>query len=569
LSRRVASVLALAILVGSLMYGLAVHLSNPVLPEDDAYITYRYSDNLLNGQGLVYNPGQRVFGTSTPLYAAWLAGLHGMVPSVPTPELSVRVNFVFYALTILGIFFLLASLGRSVPPAALLAGLLAMNSSLLRASLGGMETFLFTGLLVWSLWAIVTGRFRLGAWLAGISVLARPEGTLLVALIFASRLTARRDWRELVGLLLPGLAWVAFATPYYGTPIYHSILAKSRPLYPLPAGSALNALFDSIAFWTVGGRALWHTEMSFLSLPLLVFVLVAAVFGYVKRVRSRTSRDVDSRGQPEFTHRAAGLPDSQPLVRGKRAGEAIDNTLMIPALLALFVFFYAVSNPLLLSWYYPPVQCLWFTALAAGAAFAGAWLKDRAGPRFGLLPVLGLAALTGVSALTPLLFRIATRRLATDLKLESSPDRARTVVYRSAAEWLNRVVPPGDTLVAPEIGSLGYYYRGYVFDACGLVSPEALPFLPVPLSERTRPDVGAISLELVKHLRFDIVVTMQLFAQRSLYPSDWFHQNYELVRQYELPLQCWWPGGDTVDVFFRRGGRAASQKAYGREPEGK
>ena len=393
--------------------------------------------------------------------------------------------------------------------------------------------------------------------MAGISVLARPEGTLLVALIFASWLTARRDWRELVGLLLPGLAWVAFATPYYGTPIYHSILAKSRPLYPLPAGNALNALFDSIAFWTVGGRALWHTEMSFLSLPLLAFVLVAAVFGYVQRVRSRTPRDVDSRGRPEFSHQAAELPGSRPLVRGKRAGETMDNALMVPALLALFVFFYAVSNPLLLSWYYPPVQCLWFTALASGAVFAAAWLKDRAGPRLGFLPVLGLAALTGVSALTPLLFRIATRRPATDLKLESSPDRARTVVYRSAAEWLNRVAPPGDTLVAPEIGSLGYYYRGYVFDACGLVSPEALPFLPVPASQRSGP--GAISLELVKHLQCDIVVTMQRFASRNLYPSDWYHQTYELVRQFELPVQFWGAGGDTIDVFFKRDGRAGKR----------
>ncbi len=36
---------------------------------DDAYITYRYSQNILEGHGLVYNPGERVLGTTTPLYA--------------------------------------------------------------------------------------------------------------------------------------------------------------------------------------------------------------------------------------------------------------------------------------------------------------------------------------------------------------------------------------------------------------------------------------------------------------------------------------------------------------------
>ena len=35
------------------------------------------------------------------------------------------------------------------------------------------------------------------------------------------------------------------------------------------------------------------------------------------------------------------------------------------------------------------------------------------------------------------------------------------------------------TVAAPEIGALGYYWKGRVLDACGLVSPEALPFLPV------------------------------------------------------------------------------------------
>lgn len=40
---------------------------------DDAFITYRYAKNLNNGLGLVYNGGEKVFGTSTPLYAVILA----------------------------------------------------------------------------------------------------------------------------------------------------------------------------------------------------------------------------------------------------------------------------------------------------------------------------------------------------------------------------------------------------------------------------------------------------------------------------------------------------------------
>src|SRR3989337_1683613 len=42
---------------------------------DDAYITFRYAQNLIAGEGLVYNPGEAVLGTTTPVYAVLLAGL--------------------------------------------------------------------------------------------------------------------------------------------------------------------------------------------------------------------------------------------------------------------------------------------------------------------------------------------------------------------------------------------------------------------------------------------------------------------------------------------------------------
>ena len=42
---------------------------------DDNYITYRYAKNWRQGEGLVYNPGERVFGTSAPGYALLLGTL--------------------------------------------------------------------------------------------------------------------------------------------------------------------------------------------------------------------------------------------------------------------------------------------------------------------------------------------------------------------------------------------------------------------------------------------------------------------------------------------------------------
>src|SRR5438067_12453298 len=50
---------------------------------DDAYITYRYADNLYSNLGFVYNPGEQVLSTTTPLFAVLLAALEHVSTDVP------------------------------------------------------------------------------------------------------------------------------------------------------------------------------------------------------------------------------------------------------------------------------------------------------------------------------------------------------------------------------------------------------------------------------------------------------------------------------------------------------
>ena len=77
---------------------------------DDAFITFRYARNLLAGQGFVYNAGQRVLGTTTPLYTLLLAGLAGLTRSQNYPWLALLVNALMDAVTCL----LLAALGENL-----------------------------------------------------------------------------------------------------------------------------------------------------------------------------------------------------------------------------------------------------------------------------------------------------------------------------------------------------------------------------------------------------------------------------------------------------------------------
>ena len=77
---------------------------------DDAFITFRYARNLLAGNGFVYNPGERVLGTTTPLYTLLMAGLAAFTggTQAPFPTLALLVN----ALADAGTCLLLWQLGK-------------------------------------------------------------------------------------------------------------------------------------------------------------------------------------------------------------------------------------------------------------------------------------------------------------------------------------------------------------------------------------------------------------------------------------------------------------------------
>ncbi|MFP6672043.1 MAG: hypothetical protein VB857_11565, partial [Pirellulaceae bacterium] len=45
---------------------------------EDAYIVYRYSENLVDGNGLVFNPGEPVSALTSPLHALICSGLYAI-----------------------------------------------------------------------------------------------------------------------------------------------------------------------------------------------------------------------------------------------------------------------------------------------------------------------------------------------------------------------------------------------------------------------------------------------------------------------------------------------------------
>ncbi len=419
---------------------LSFHLTLPVAPYDDAYITFRYVENLYAGHGLVYNPTERVFGSTTPLYVLWLTILRGLLPSVGLPALAVRGNALWHIASAGLAAALIARLHGRRAPAALLGGLFALHPEMLYISANGMESFLFIALVLGCFLALSYRKLVPAGALAGLALLTRPEGAFALAiwglcwLAWAEPRSWRGlNWKALGAAIATPALWVAWATAYYGSPIPHSIIAKLQPIYLIPPGWAGATIAGRIAEWAVAplvGR-LPQGTVGLLAALLLLGTTAGLVF--VPRARAQVG-------------------------------------WALPLFFGMLLAFYWISNPFLFRWYWPFFWSFTFLLLAAGPPFLTKEKSQEPVQRaLGVVPWLVAVALL---AYQPLYANDFLHAMLSEQRITYiEPDRARLAVYRQAAEWLNARTTPQTTVAAPEIGALGYYYHGHIYDACGLVSP--------------------------------------------------------------------------------------------------
>ncbi|MEM6675667.1 MAG: hypothetical protein AAF726_22640 [Planctomycetota bacterium] len=195
---------------------------------DDAFITLRYLRNLLEGEGLVFNPGERVEGYTN---FGWLLALAPFGAAGADLVLAARVLGVVCGA---GVLFVVAGGARRMSGdssfAAPVAVLLVVASAPSACWAGaGMETTCFA-LLAVSV-ATTTG-WRAGLF-AGLAAVTRPEGLLLgaIAIGFTAFGAPRRErWRAALASALPFVllvgAHLAFRVTYYGEWLPNTFHAK-------------------------------------------------------------------------------------------------------------------------------------------------------------------------------------------------------------------------------------------------------------------------------------------------------------------------------------------------------
>ena len=433
---------------------------------DDAFITFRFAENFAAGRGFVYNPG-----------APWEPVLGTTTPVYAC--ILAAAAAAGFNLSVFGVLFSALCdavsailIMRCFPGEIRIGGWtavlgFALMPELNRNSAGGMESSLFVMIVLLAMSCCSRRRLIAASLLGALAAMIRPEGVLMLPILVCLHV---RSVRAAMRLIAPasvlGATYIAVLTWYFGSPIPNSVLAKAD-------------LYAGVGGWS---RILEIVAGSFApSWPMLALCPLAA-FGCYRCLRAE----------------------------GPARAFSILALLMTAA--------YIAARPMMFNWYYQAVltaDCLW---LGAGAACV---LQAAA-------PVVGLsfdrhrrAVLLATASLVIIGVGLAAYHMGSS--------RIRANLYGRMNAWARRSANPGTTILACDIGCIGYVSKARILDTGGLVWPEA--------RRRTREP------ELIKEYRPDYALIIASPRRVRVMQTD-----PELVRLY-VPVERFNAGDDRRLVF--------------------
>lgn len=400
----------------ALAFGLFLW-SNTPYDIDDAPITYRYAKNLAIGNGFVYNTGERIQGTSTFLYTLVLATVR--LVRIPIPLASNALNLLASVAVIAVTMALVRELNNSFWAALLTGLMLVFQDSFVRYSMAGMETPVYTLLIVSSLLSFAKERTLLSAVLAGLAVLMRLDGLAMAgAILLACTVQKRRlPLREMAVIVVILIPWVVFSLIYFGSPIPLSMLAKQQHLQS----------FQTSRFWIWKELFIRPLGRGLLLLPFILLGIISSL----------------------------------------RKGVDLPKWLALTSWLGAYLVAYTLVGIDFYEWYLVPalpvLLCFAIFGLTAVWEAMGKWTHRQS-----LTQVVLFAALLALLLLPYIRHTYVSVRGFKDYQL--SVERTRVV----AGDWLDQYSDPMSRVLAGAIGHVGYVSDRYIIDGAGLVTPPDL-----------------------------------------------------------------------------------------------
>jgi hypothetical protein len=471
---------------------------------DDAFITFRYARNIIGGAGFVYNPGERILGTTTPLYTLLLAVISRVGGSVDFPVIALVLNALADGLSG-ALLYLIARRLLNHPVPGLAAGLLwAVAPRSVAFAIGGMETSVYVALMLGTFAAWLWDRTVPASALAGLSTLARPDaliwaGPLALAMIgqvWRERpeqpLLKRLPWLEGGVYLAVLLPWLIYGTLVFGSPLTRSMTAKVaayvQPWYTALATFAVNYGVPFFEQETLGNAAIVAGGLLY---PIL------AIVGGIALVRK--------------------------------------NWRFVP--LAVFPWLcaavFALVNIRMFNWYLVPPMAIYTLCIIAGV-----WMLSIRALGRKRAPWAAPLALGTVAAVW-LLFSLRDWDLhpgyGQDQPMPHMAWNEAEILQEQVGRMIAERAGPDAVIAAGDIGAIGWGSDLPILDTVGLISPESTPYYPVD------PDMlgesgYAVAPDLVFDLKPDYISLMESYGDKGLFIDPRFEQQYRLIAEYPIEV---------------------------------
>jgi hypothetical protein len=508
---------AAIVLLAACAYWIAFRVYTGICLED-ALITYRYAENLAGGFGFVFNQGERVLGTTTPLQALMLAGPGALLGPERIPLLSNVLMMLLGLGAGVLLYYSLVRFGYSRRIALLCMAVLFFHPDIVWSTTGGMETPLVLFLMALGLYAATVRNWGMIGLAFGLLVIARIDGLIWCAcltLIIAMK-NKNAVWIVLavgLGVLVP---WVVFSSFYFGNPVPHSMLAKMHPLGAPGLLDRLNATELRLYYrWFAdgsgvvpGGGILPFEHMIWLGMVTL---------GGISVIREHWRE--------------------------------------LPVILILFPLLYGTAfvlggAPTTFRWYLIPF--LWCCVSLGVIGFRELWLMLTAyGKSYGLPPwaprvILGICvAMVGAGL-------VVTSWESMRFHRHSQANENAT--RRRIGVWLRENTADDATVAMEALGYQGALSRRKVYDLAGLISPDVLRVRRQSANdgevyrrviEEMSPDYLVLrSFEVDEGTARDGSPTFETAQQRAE-----FFSRYEEIRRYSAPYPALWGNNAHLTLF--------------------
>lgn len=428
--------------------GLGLIFRYPLVT-DDPYITYRYALNLLAGNGMVYNAGERVLSTTTPLYTLLLALLGWFYPDIPA--LGYWISVLSYGVAAYFLYLLASGIGWRAGGA--LSGVILLAAPALVMTFG-LETGFYLMLALGAFALYFARHVSLAFAVCALLTLTRNDGAIVTGLMAGHYLWSRRAVltragfsRESLRALVPLLVyvvifgpWLGLAWWYFGSPFPFTLAAK--------IAQAQSGLWDPFGV----GFLKWARANALWLAPLLVF----SAGGVVWAIRRRAP------------------------------------VLLVGAWALLHLAAYALLGVAFYPWYVAPL-------LPALTLFAGIGIEVGVRefgrrrfvfvigkiPRQAVNPPPRVAVRLAPDTLRPPVLLLCVflglglvwLELRADLAAGMYQPSPKVTAYARAAEWIRQNTPTDATVDALEVGIIGFGDERRTYDFVGLVDPAQIPYL--------------------------------------------------------------------------------------------